>query len=299
MVSWALVATVKAPAPQILAFVAHHLSLGAAEITLHFDDPEDPAFATIAALPRVTAIRCTDAYWQSQSGRHTRHQNRQARNARVVQKHCRHDWLGHLDVDEFLLPTRPLADILGAQDAKTLAIQFEPFEAMHDPSLPDDIFTARQFRGPLRDTHTDLRRPALRPFRAILPKGNLSHAAGKSFCRPAAPGLALRLHGVFLRGERMAVPFHPDVPLLHFHAQDRKAWLAALPFRLTRGAYQYHPALQSHLAGAADDVVQRLYDGTQILTAETIALLQSAGPLITADLGLRAKVAALQKGTLA
>ena len=60
MPSWAVVATVKAAEEKVLAFVAHHLSLGAARIYLYFDDPDDPAHAAVAGLHRVTATRCTE-----------------------------------------------------------------------------------------------------------------------------------------------------------------------------------------------------------------------------------------------
>jgi Glycosyl transferase family 2 len=296
MTRWGLVTTVKAPLDQILAFVAHHLSVGAEELWLFFDDPDDPAFDQIAALPRVTATRCTDAYWATKGGRHDRHQNRQSRNAREAQKLCALDWLGHIDVDEFLHAPRPIAAILGDQPASTFALRMEPFEAIHTPDLPDDIFTARHFRGPLSRKHEALRDPILGPYAVILPKGHLSHTAGKSFCRPKTRGLALRLHQVTLNKEPLQGPFHTDLRLLHFHAQDRQAWVKALPFRLERGAYQFHPAMADHLAQASDAEIHAFYDETQMLSAEKLALLAANDRLITADLGLRSKIAALAKG---
>lgn len=295
MVSWGLVTTVRAPEEQVLAFIAHHLSLGAAHLWLFFDDPADPAFPRIAGLPRVTATLCTDAYWAARGGRHDRHQNRQARNARTAQRACRLDWLGHIDVDEFLHAPRPVADILAEVPPGTPDLRMEPFEAMHD-DLPDDIFTARRFRGPLHDRHRALRPAILGSAAGLLPKGNLSHANGKSFCRAAMPGVTLRLHAVFLKQERTQTPFSPDLRLLHFHAQDYAAWRRSLPFRLERGAYQYHPALQTYLTAATDDQIRDFYLTTQTLTPEKATLLQAQDRLITADLGLRTKVQALSAG---
>ena len=292
MLTWGLVATVKAPEEQVLAFIAHHLSLGATHLWLYFDDPADPACPRVARLPRVTATLCSDTYWATRGGRHERHQNRQARNARTAQRACTLDWLGHVDVDEFLHAPRPIAEILAEVPASVPDLRMEPFEAMHE-SLPDDIFTARQFRGPLHDRHGALRPLILGEATALLPKGNLSHANGKSFCRPAMPGVALRLHTVFLKQQRTPTLFDPGLRLLHFHAQDYPAWRCALPFRLDRGAYQYHPALQAYLSAATDEQVRDFYQTTQTLTPEKISLLQAHDRLITTDLSLRAKVAAL------
>jgi hypothetical protein len=294
MTDWGLVTTVKAPPEKVLAFVAHHLSLGCARIWLYFDDPEDPAFDAIADLPHVTAVRCDAEHWEKLRMRHDRHQNRQVRNAQATWKACRLPWLGHIDLDEFLWPSLPVSEILASLPPDQLTLRMEPFEAMHDPALPDDIFTARLFRGPLKNRFSHLREPVLGSFAAVLPEGHLSHTNGKSFFRTGIPGLSPRLHGAFFNKERLpGPPFDRRLPLLHFHAQDRDQWLAALPFRLTRGAYQYHPELQDLLSKAGPEEIAFFYDRTQRLTADTEALLRDEGRLISATLSLRALVEAL------
>lgn len=292
---WGLVATVKAAPEKVAAFVAHHLSLGAARIWLCFDDPADPTAEPLSRLPRVTTIRCDDSHWDRLHGRPDRHQNRQSKNAQAVYRACPLPWLGHLDVDEFLWPAQPVAEILGSLPPGQPTLRMEPFEAMHDPALPDDIFTARLFRGPLKQRFAHLRPPVLGAYAAILPDGHLSHTNGKSFFRTGIPGLSPRLHGAFLRGERLpGPPFDRRLSLLHFHAQDRQGWLQALPFRLTRGAYQYHAELQTHLAAAGPEEIAFFYDRTQCLPPDIAQLLREEGRLIEADLGLRRKVAELK-----
>jgi hypothetical protein len=86
--------------------------------------------------------------------------------------------------------------------------------------------------------------------------------------------------------------------LLHFHAQDMTAWLAAVPFRITRGAYQYNPPLQAFLAAATDQDRVAFYLATQTMDAEIADIFLEVGIAVEADLGLRAKVTALQEGTL-
>ena len=291
---WGLVSTVKAAPEKVLAFVAHHLSLGCARIWLYFDDPDDPAFDLVADLAQVTPICCDEIRWATAGKRPERHQNRQSRNAQAAYRACRLPWLGHIDVDEFLWPSIPVAEILASVPPKQWTLRMEPHEAMHDPSLPDDIFTARQFRGPLKLRYAHLRVPVLGAYAGILPEGHLSHTNGKSFFRTGIQGLSPRLHSAFYRKERLpGPPFERRLRLLHFHAQDRAAWLDALPFRLTRGAYQYHPELQAHLETAGPEEIGYFYDRTQSLSPDLAALLREEGRLIEADLTLRAKVEVL------
>lgn len=297
MPDWAIVATVKAPADKVLAFVAYHLWLGARQILLYFDDPLDPAADAVQPFARVSATRCTEAYWSERGGRHERHQNRQSRNARDAYHRADADWLTHIDVDEFILTRRPVAELLAEIPDNTLLAKLEPFEAMHDPLLPDDIYTAREFRGAIRHEHWPLRRGALGPYREFNRDGLLSHSNGKVIFRTGVRGLTPRLHSVYLRGERLDAPdWHPEMKLLHFHAQDREAWRAALPFRLTRGAYQYRPGVQSFLQGATPEEIDTFYLQTQVLSPDSRSALQAVGRVIVTDLGLRGKVQALHDG---
>jgi hypothetical protein len=289
---WGLVCTARAPVSKVLAFAAHHLSLGAARLWLFFDDAGDPALPFVAAHPRITAIPCDEDHWARLKGRPDRHQNRQVKNAQSAWKACRLPWLGHVDVDEFLWPSMPVGRILASVPPDQATLRMEPFEAMHDPSLPDDIFTARAFRGPLKPRYAHLRQAVLGAYAAILPEGHLSHTNGKSFFRTGIPGLSPRLHGAFLRGERLpGLPFDPRLPLLHFHAQDQEAWARALPFRLSRGAYQYHAEMQAHLAAAGPEETDYFYTRTQTIAPDIAAMLRSEGRLIEADLRLRDRVA--------
>lgn len=297
MAGWSLVATIKAPEEQILAFAAHHLTLGADRLCLYFDDPETPIPAPLANHPRVTITLCDDAYWQRRGKRPEKHQVRQSRNAAEAYRRCRSAWLAHIDVDEFILADRPVAEILADVAAETRVVKLEPFEAMHDPALPDDIFTARLFRGPLRKDFADLRPLVLGEYEELLPQAMLSHSVGKVFFRTGIPGLSPRLHGAVLNGERIpSSDRNPDMRVLHFHAQDRASWLAALPFRLTRGAYQFYPDLQAFLLAATADEIDRFYARTQTVTEVAAASLAGRGRLLTANLGLRQKVQDLRNG---
>ncbi len=70
--------------------------------------------------------------------------------------------------------------------------------------------------------------------------------------------------------------------------------LAFVAYHLGLGADRLW--LHAFLSTADDKALQAFYDATMTLTPEKIALLQEHDRLITADLGLRAKVADLLGG---
>lgn len=301
MASWSVVSTMKAPEEKVLAFAAHHLSLGADHLWLFFDDPAQSVPEPLARHPRVTVISCDDAHWlRACRKRPPQHQNRQTHNARLTYRELvTTDWIVHIDVDEFLLTPRPIAAILDSTPAETIAMRLEPFEAMHDPLLPDDIYTSREFRGALRHEHWPRRRAALGPYRKVIRDGILSHSVGKAMYRTRIPGLLPRLHAVMLNKEIVApANWQPEIKLLHFHAQDKAAWLASVPFRMTKGAYQFRPELQSFLAESSPEEIDRFYRRTQILSVDLRDELVAVGRVIIADLGLKQKVQALRAGAL-
>jgi len=295
-VNWGICTTVKAPADQVLAFSAHHLGLGAARIWLFFDDPDDPAADAVAGLDRVTVTRCTDEYWHAEGRkRPDRHQNRQARNMQAVYAQAAMSWVAHIDVDEFLAPDQPIAAVLASLPPDQPMLRMAPWEALHDPALHDDIFTARHFRATMKGPkHQAARDVAFGLYAPLLPDGVLSHAAGKCFFRSGVSRMEPRLHGAFRAGARVdGGPFDPRIALLHFHAENPARWQDRLQFRLSRGAYQYNPALQAHLLAASADDIAAFYARVQTPDAAALADLAKRNLLHTANLDLRAQTVRL------
>ena len=68
-----------------------------------------------------------------------------------------------------------------------------------------------------------------------------------------------------------------------------------LPFRLDRGAYQSNPGLATYLKVCTPRARAAFYAQVQTADPDRVAVLQSLGLLLEADLGLRAKVAALTR----
>ncbi|MCJ8138467.1 glycosyltransferase family 2 protein [Falsirhodobacter halotolerans] len=266
--TWGICTTAKAPPKALRAFVGHHLSLGADHIWLHLDDPDDP-FAL--SHPRVTVQRCDARWWGAR--RPDRHQNRQARNMQRLYAQAPLPWIAHLDVDEFLHPLRPVGEVLA--ETATPLLPLRPWEALEG---------GREFRAPLRRRWL-MRRIAFGPHAQTLQRGALSHHIGKSFFRTGVPGMEPRLHGGFLNGARIkGIPFAPDLPLLHFHADDRSAWQGRLPFRLARGAYGGNAALVAVLSDPAR--VAPFYDAVQNPSGWRRRILRACGLLMTVDLDL-------------
>lgn len=290
---WGIVATLSAPEDQVLAFVAHHLDLGAARIWLCFDDPDDPAADRVAQHPQVTALRCDSAHWTRLGiTRPERHQNRQTANAQAVLRDCGLDWLAHIDVDEFLIADAPIATILSDIPRHRPFVRAKAWEALHSPGLPDDIFTASVFRAPLNaESHAAHRAALFGPYAPLLPTGCMSHAVGKCFFRPDVPGLQAWLHGASKGGEKVPPgPPLPGVTLLHFHSQDPVTWKGRLPFRLDRGAYVLKPELALFLNTADAAELDAFYRRCLTATPEALAYLRQHRLMREVTLNLRAKV---------
>ncbi len=294
MTTWGTVTMTKNPVEQVWAFVAHYLGLGAERVDLFVDNPTDPAVAAFAGFDRVHVTVCNDAFWAALGkGRPDRHQERQRRILRKAYRATAFDWLLNVDVDEFLIAGRPIPEILAAAPARDPVVQAAPYEALYDPDLPDDIFTARQFRAEITDS--DLAVQVFGELAPMLTAGMLSHRRGKPFFRAGIAGLIPEIHHAEI-GEQSSLdlPFHPDLALLHFHADNPGDWVTAAPYRAAKGAYRFRKALQAHLLSLGEDGLYTFHRQVHQMPPDKIALLRDAGLLVETVLDLRAKVAALR-----
>lgn len=293
---WGVCTTVKAPLVQILAFVAWHKHIGARHIWVHLDDADVVSKHVLDQLDGVTAVLCNDAYWAEKGARPKTQEGRQSYNIQRIYNAAPLPVIAHVDVDEYLYPKRPIADILDDWDDDYPYLRAVPAEALHDPSLPDDIFTARQFRLPFRNGLSIERRYAvLGDYTDMLHHNMLSHKVGKSLFRTGIDGFVPKLHAgaIGAKGPKLRIPLHPDLMVLHFHAQDRAAWLKALPHRVTKGAYRFNEPLAEYLGQATEAEIDTFYHATQTATPELISALSSEGQLVEADLRLKEKIDAL------
>ncbi|MEC7762886.1 MAG: glycosyltransferase family 2 protein [Pseudomonadota bacterium] len=179
---WAVVATVREPLDLVLAFACHHLDMGA-EVTLFFDDPDDPAADVLEQLDRVRVIRCDATHWAAMGWdrRPDIQTPRQNTNFRWAVSQGLADWLIHLDADEFLWAPHGIwdeVDALGPAD--WLAVP--PWERVLTPG-DTDLFSGA-FRGVLEGDLAEVYGDEA-PF--LAPKGLAGYASSKPMVPARTP----------------------------------------------------------------------------------------------------------------
>ncbi|AWI85315.1 hypothetical protein CEW88_16390 [Alloyangia pacifica] len=250
MIRWGTVTTTNAPLARILDFAAWHLEQGAQRLYIYLDDADPAAAAALSAHPKVRVVTTDAAWWAKRGKRPETHQVRQTRNARHANNRKPElDWLAHVDVDEFLLPARPLAEQLADLPRDCLCARVRPVEAL--AAAPVQAET--QFKAfPLDQAARQRAAEACFPtWGRHLSGGFLSHVAGKLFFRPGTEGLDIRIHNVRL-GDQLNPGEHPlpDTELGHFHAADWAHFLSAYRFRMARGSYRAELKPQARGEGA-------------------------------------------------
>jgi hypothetical protein len=239
---WGIVSTVKAPLREIANFAAYHLDLGAHRLILYLDDDNPQAFEALSTHPRLRVIKADAANWRT-AKRPEKHQARQSANAThaVIRKARNLDWLAHIDVDEFLLPAKPLDDQLSALPEDCLAARIHPVEALSGDGFDDIPVGHTYFKATARDRatrnqQTDAIYPTYGPH---LNGGFLSHVAGKMIFRTNIEGLRPRIHNVQLGDQRNPGQLElVDTELCHLHAPSLETWLQRFAYRLENGAYR-------------------------------------------------------------
>ena len=300
-VRWGLVATIKAPANEILEFAAHHLELGAHRLYLYLDAPCPDAFDVLKAHPKIRVQTCDKAYWKRLNIRRpVKHQVRQSVNAtHAYGKRAEVDWLAHIDVDEFLWPDVTVHAALAAVPHNILSARMRPAEA-----LAGDNTAFKKFipNGPDRAAIVDRLYPR---FGRFLKGGFVSHVAGKLFVRTGLAGVEFRIHNMFLDSDMN--PDTTDLPaveLCHCHARPFNEWLRTYRYRHAKGSYRADlaPAVPHDRGGmtlhelfaelerqAGDQGLKRFFDEVCADTAGLRARLAAEGLLALRDLDLTAK----------
>lgn len=254
MITWGTVTTVKAPLRAILDFAAWHLEQGAQRLYLYLDDDQPQTLAILKAHPKIRVWHTDADWWAKRKGRPEKHQARQSLNARHANNRKPEvDWLAHIDVDEFLISDKPIADHLDALPEECLCARVRPVEALAPGSgtAPGETaFKAFHLaQGPRQQAAED----CFPTWGRHLSGGFLSHVAGKLFFRAGTPGLQIKIHNVSLNGtDNPGQTDLPGIELGHFHAADWDHFIAAYRFRLARGSYRAELKPQVRRDGAVN-----------------------------------------------
>ena len=178
-------ATVSEPLALLVAFVAHYLELGADLVHLYLDTPQPEAEAAFKDHPRVRVTRCDAAYWArvAPKGRPVVVPQRQMINARHCFRQMTQDWILLCDADEYLSPSRPVADILASQGAGMDYLRIPVAEKVLPPDMqPQTLFEGLFRTGQVEDPSPapEIYGPDLAPMLGRIVAG---HDDGKSFLR--------------------------------------------------------------------------------------------------------------------
>lgn len=232
--TWGIVSTIRAPIPDILRFAAYHLELGADRLHIFLDEPNRRAVRLLRHHPKIEVRVCNDEFWtRRKKGKPEKHQVRQSFNANFTYRRTDLDWLAHIDVDEFLWPMSPVAELLAAIPEDVPAVRVRPIEALAgDQDLYKAFIPQSPDRGPLVEK--------IYPnYGAFVLGGFLSHIQGKLFVRKGLKNLSDRIHNLYQNGEFLPCNIEvPQIDLCHRHAPDWAHWLAHYRFRMERGSYQ-------------------------------------------------------------
>jgi hypothetical protein len=229
---WGISATILAPVREILGFAAYHLEAGAHRIYIYLDDDNQAAFEALKAHPKIRPTLCDEAWWNGKPPK--KHQVRQTHNAtHAYKRRAEVDWLIHMDVDEFLVSDRPVADVLASlPDGDTIA-RIRPMEQLAGDGTAFKAFVPN---GPDRNRIVADLYPT---YGSFIKGGFLSHLAGKCFVRSGLDGVRVQIHNAFQHDDMLKGPETTQgIDLAHCHATSWDNWYAAYRYRLEKGSYR-------------------------------------------------------------
>lgn len=256
MASWSVCSTVAEPPELLCAFAAHYLALGAQEVHLFLDAPDDTTVEMLSKIDGVRLTLCTEKYWLETNGkRPPGHLMRQIKNANRGYAQCTTDWFFFCDADEFLVSKTDVAHALSEVPAEI---------AFCRPQMAERIFEADQpqvglFDGLIRKMlppHPALIREIYGDLAEMTTRGLTGHVIGKSFVRTGQADLRIRIHFPVPRdgaqeeamrreGSLKPGPFLPESWLVHFDGMTSLHW----QLKLLRFYLDYAPLLEADKKG--------------------------------------------------
>ncbi|MBZ4023943.1 hypothetical protein CKO11_15945 [Rhodobacter sp. TJ_12] len=309
MASWAIVAMVDEPAALLAAWAGHHLDLGASEVHLCLDRPQEEAFDLLDGTPCVHLHLdgADDWAFRGIGARPVGMNARQKYHASRILAQTRAEWLLHCDSDEFLWPEAPGTEVGALLDQvpqKINWLQVGVAERVHLRKTPRPDIFAGAYRLPWPRYANEGYQVYDALTRELLNYGLAGHHMGKAMVR-AGRDLFIGVHHGLTRynGQRCpAVAPAPGLRVLHYDG------LTLLHFALKMLRYgqegrpdnpaSHAPARWAQVRGFVDDVqaddLQRLvYRAAKTLGLNQTVALQERGLLrqFQPDVAARARAA--------
>ena len=297
---WGTVSTIRAPLRDIARFAAHHLDIGAAQVNIFLDVPDQTTADFFAGHPAVRVVQCTAKYWSGKPQKaQSTHQLRQAFNATRCYRRTDLNWLAHIDVDEFLLSAQPIAQLLASTPDDAAFARLRPAEMLAQPD---------PWAGPV---HFKLTRKGLGlpnsvlykiypEFGRFVPEGFISYTGGKNFARAGLADIRVGLHQLSHGGAHVSNGHLLNTAHVgHAHAPSWEVFSHHMKFRLEKGSYRRKSGesmkLADILAVISDEEgeagVRRFFAEMCEATPELLGRLAEFGLLLTSRLDLDEKVA--------
>jgi hypothetical protein len=302
---WGLVTMADEPAQLVLAFIGHHLDLGADAIHLFLDQPQPDVQAALSDLSKCHVIVTDEAYWQEVHGcaRPGAQTRRQELNANHVYETCDLDWLVHMDADEFLIPQGNLRTELRYVPEGIGYLLMPTLErAWPADPFPDQIF-AGAFRAQLPG-RLSVQRHVFGNRAPFTLRGLSGHVRGKSFAR-TKQGYRMGIHRPMPptgdEEDDDAIPslVCNSMELLHFDGLTPLHWMikrlryAALPqFRRMTDPRGHRDRQLAHLRDEVQSRRQalRLFRQMQVYDVAEEARLRALGLLVDRSVNLACPV---------
>ncbi|WP_223426496.1 glycosyltransferase family 2 protein [Tateyamaria pelophila] len=261
-VTWSVVMTVCEPRALVQTNVLWHLATGASAVHVFFDDPGDPAMASIRQIAGCQAVVCDSAHWRELNGRKGRpasQMRRQTLNANAAQAVARTDWLFHIDADEFIWQDGNLRSELEALGRGQTELNLPVLERMFVETAGQRSVFDGMFRASSQLSGADAR-AAFGEFAPFMKRGQYSHGAGKSGIA-VGQGLRLGVHNATIRGserwKRAPKQVSRTTRLLHFDGLTPLHWaMKGMRYRLNPPDVR-NAVLQTHRAAQIDWMLEQ------------------------------------------
>ncbi|MCW8843208.1 MAG: glycosyltransferase family 2 protein [Rhodobacteraceae bacterium] len=296
--TWATVTTAAEPTALLLAFVAHHIEVGASEIFIYLDRTNPEFEDIVAAYDQVKVFHADAKGWRVLHGGVRRPKGivrRQYANARDAQVKTTADWLFHVDIDEFIVNTPLLQKFLSRLPRRVWSTTLPVAERVFEGEDTSETVFGGVFRTRISTAEAaNLVEAVYGESAAYLKKGLCGHNLGKAGVRVGSPA-QLRLHTVDLpegESERKRKRRFTEVGLLHFDAWSYEGWLAKVQ-RLGRaniGSDQRGAMVKAVLQESPERPPREIFRQLYELSPDQSRQLEKAGHLYLYDFQIADKI---------